>query len=309
MTAEVKTLANRHRCLDFSFTDNALPPAASRAFFLKQAQSSIDCRYFAEIRVLPDPDDYGLLRRGGLTEVQVGVEALSDSLLARMGKGVRAIANIAAMKHAQEHGLRLTGNLILEFPGATTTEVEETLTALDAVLPYPPLAGASFFLGAESPIHDNPAGFGITAIGPHPKGRHLFPAPLLSQLELLTLGYRGDRGRQRRLWAPVRRKILAWQGFHRNRNDRSPALSYRDGGDFLVIRQQRPDQPVLHHRLHGMSRAIYLHCRMPIERKRLLQDFRQVKEGELVRFLADLQAKHLLFQDRDHCLALAVRST
>lgn len=309
MAAEIRNLATRHRCLDFSFTDNALPPAEARAFFQGQLDSPIDYRFFAEIRALPDPDQYGRFRRGGLTEVQIGIEALSDSLLERMGKGSRAIDNIAALKHAQEHGLRLAGNLILEFPGATALEVEETLKALDAVLPYPPLAPATFFLGAESPIYLDPAGFGITTIEPHPKYRCIFPPALLRKLQLITLGYRGDRGWQRRLWAPVRHKMRGWRKFHDGRKNRFPALSYRDGGNFLIIRQERPGQPVLHHRLQGLSREIYLHCRVPIKRKRLPQVFSQVKEKQISHFLTDLEAKHLLFQDHDSCLALAIRQT
>lgn len=309
MQAEVRALAVRHRCLDFSFTDNALPPTEARAFFREQAKEPTDLRFFAEIRALQKSEEYGLLRSGGLTEVQIGVEALSDSLLARMRKGVRAIDNIAAMRHAQEHGLRLSGNLILEFPGSTAGEVEETLAALEAVLPYPPLTAAGFFLGAQSPVYCQPAEFGISNIGHHPKNRRIFPAALLRRMEMLTMAFRGDRGRQRQLWTPVRRAIRVWQDFHRGRDSSRPALSFRDGGDFLIIRQERPDQPVLHHRLQGLSREIYLHCHTPVARKQLPQTFKRVKEEQLARFLADLQDKHLLFQDRDHCLALAVRST
>ena len=100
----------------------------------------------------------------------------------------------------------------------------------------------------------------------------------------------------------------AWQDFHRERTSPQPALCYRDGGDFLIIRQERPGQPVLHHRLQGTSRAIYLHCRQPVEQKELLQTFKRVKEEHLIRFLADLTHKHLLFQDDGRCLALAVHA-
>ena len=107
----------------------------------------------------------------------------------------------------------------------------------------------------------------------------------------------------------MRRALRAWREFHKQRTSRQPALCYRDGGDFLVIRQERPGQPVLHHRLHGTSRAIYLHCRRPVAQKELLQTFGRVKEEQLVRFLADLTHKHLLYQDGGHCLALAVHAT
>ena len=309
MLTEIKTLTIRHRCLDFSFTDNALPPAAAGELFQALAGEPVDRRFFAEIRAAGRGEDYSLYRRGGLTEVQIGVEALSDSLLARMCKGVRAIDNLAAMKDALENDLRLAGNLILEFPGSTAAEVEQTLSTLEAALPFPPLSAATFFLGQGSPVCADPGEFGLAAVTRHAKYRSLYPAGLLDRVPMLVRGGRGDRGRQRRLWAPVRRRMRAWQAFHRERTSRLPALAYRDGGDFLIIRQERPGQPVLHHRLQGLSRALYLHCRRPVAQKELLQTFKRVKEEQLVRFLADLTHKHLLFQDGERCLALAVHST
>ena len=308
MLAEIRTLTSRHRCLDFFFTDNALPPSEAGPLFQALAAEPVDRRFFAEIRAMRQSDHYALYRRGGLTEVQVGVEALSDSLLARLRKGVRAIDNLAAMKDALENDLRLAGNLILEFPGSTPAEVEETLTALAAALPFPPLEPATFFLGQGSPVHADPRAFGLTAVTRHANYRALYPGTLLDRVPMLIRAGRGDRVSQRRLWAPVRRAMRAWQDFHRERTSRQPALCYRDGGDFLIIRQERPGQPVLHHRLQGTSRAIYLHCRQPVEQKELLQTFKRVKEEHLIRFLADLTHKHLLFQDDGRCLALAVHA-
>jgi ribosomal peptide maturation radical SAM protein 1 len=309
MLTEIRTLTSRHRCLDFSFTDNALPPAEAGPLFRALAAEPVDRRFFAEIRVMKHSEDYALCRRGGLTEVQIGVEALSDSLLTRLRKGVRAIDNLAAMKDALENDLHLAGNLILEFPGSTAAEVEETLAALEAALPFPPLLPATFFLGQGSPVHAAPRTFGLTAVTRHVNYRALYPTTLLDRVPMLIRSGRGDRGQQRQLWAPVRRAMRAWQDFHRQRTSALPALCYRDGGDFLIIRQERPGQPVLHHRLHGQSRAIYLHCRRPREQKELLQTFNRVKEEQLDRFLSDLTQKYLLFQDGGHSLALAVYST
>ncbi|MBM9537354.1 RiPP maturation radical SAM C-methyltransferase [Desulfobulbus alkaliphilus] len=308
MAAEVKSLAKQYQCLDFSFTDNALPPDAARSFFQYMADEQAEFRFFAEVRAMQHPQQYALCRQAGLTEIQVGIEALSNSLLERMNKGTRVLDNIAAMKFALEQGIRLSGNLILEFPGSTTMEVADTMTALQAVFPYPPLQVATFFLGLGSPVHSQPRRFGLTAVTTHPKYRILFPAYFLSQVDMLIQSYRGDRQHQKKLWAPVRRQIAAWTDFHNRRDPRQPALCYRDGSDFLLIRQERAGQPTLHHRLRGLSRKIYLQCRQPVRQKELLQTFNRVKEEQLKHFLADLAEKGLLFQDQDACLALAVHA-
>lgn len=308
MVAEVSSLAQQYQCLDFSFTDNALPPDAARSFFQAMADEQAEYRFFAEVRAMLQSQQYALYRQGGLTEIQVGIEALSNSLLQRMNKGTRVLDNIAAMKFALEQDIRLSGNLILEFPGSTAIEVAETIAALEAIFPYPPLQPATFFLGQGSPVHSQPHLFGLTAVTTHPKYRTLFPAFFLDQVEMLIQSYRGDRQHQKKLWAPVRQKMAAWTAFHSQRAPGQPALSYRDGGNFLIIRQERAGQSTLHHRLRGISRAIYLQCRQPITRKELLQTFNRVKEEQLKHFLADLTEKGLLFQDQDACLALAVHA-
>jgi ribosomal peptide maturation radical SAM protein 1 len=309
VVADVRLLARRHQCLDFFFTDNALPPAEAETFFRDMAGDPGDYRFFAEIRAPKDLEECTLYQRGGLRSIQVGIEALSDSLLKKMRKGVTVMENIHAMKMATALNIRLDGNLILEFPGSTEEEVRETLHALAAVLPFPPLKAASFFLGQGSPVHAEPRRYGIRAITHHANDRLLFPGPVLQRLDLLVKGYRGDRTRQKKLWQPVRRQIRTWQRFHKDRKHKKrPALELRDGGSFLIIRQERPDQPTLHHRLAGLSRQIYLACDTPLPKKRLLARFKTVKENQLNQFLDGLVQKGLLFSDGEAFLALAVRT-
>ncbi|MBC8209056.1 MAG: RiPP maturation radical SAM protein 1 [Desulfobulbaceae bacterium] len=307
MCSEVQTLSQTHQALDFTFTDNALPPNEADRFFKTISETQVDLDFFAEIRVIPDPKRLALYHRGGLSTVQVGIEALSSSLLKRMDKGTTTIENIAAMKAAQACGMRLEGNLILEFPGSSEEEAHETLTNLDFVLPYLPLTGASFFLGHGSPVQQNPSHFGITAITRHPKNKQLLPAPCLSSLTMLIKGYRGDRTIQQKRWLAVNRKIKDWQGFHkRRRNIKQPALSQRDGGSFLIIRQEQDQGPTLQHRLQGRSREIYLFCATICERSTLHQQYPMIPPDRIDMFLNELTTKRLLFQEKDTVLALAV---
>jgi ribosomal peptide maturation radical SAM protein 1 len=310
MQEEVLALSERFGCLDFAFTDNALPVKKSRFFFQEMAGKELDIRFFGEIRAQHRREELEVCRRGGLETVQVGIEALSNSLLQKMNKGVSVLANISAMKHGLAAGMMVEGNLITEFPGSTDEEVEETLRSLDFILPFPPLSAASFFLGHGSPVERDPARYGIQAILPHPQYAKLLPRQVLSGLTLLIKGYRGDRGDQHRRWAPVVRKIKAWQRFHarRTRTLRQfrPALAYRDGGSFLLIRQELPDR-TLHHRLRGLSREIYLFCEEARDLRELARRFPTLAEKKLQTFCVDLTAKLLIFAENDRYLSLAVR--
>lgn len=308
MAAEVEGLAARHRCLDFCFSDNALPPREAGAFFARMTESRKDYRFFAELRV-NQRSDLALYRRGGLTSVQAGIEALSQSLLVRMNKGATVLDNLALMKESLALGIRLNGNLIICFPGSTAEEVAETIANLDFALPFTPLAAATFFLGHGSPVSKRPGDFGISLLCEHPHNRKLFPPAILSGLTLLIGDYRGDRSKQRKLWRPVAAKIRAWHDFHRARPapaHLAPPLSFRDGEDFLLIRQELPGKPTLHHRLRGVSRELYLACDQPVELAELIRRFPEPREGKIIAFLAELSAKRLLFAQGTRYLALAI---
>lgn len=215
--------------------------------------------------------------------------------------------NIAAMKQSRACTMRLDGNLITEFPGSTAEEVAETLINLDFVLPFTPLSAASFFLGTGSPIGNDPKKFGISGVVQHPKNRRLFPQEFLAKMDMLIMEQRGDRALQRRLWRPVTKKIALWQAFHTGRDIHGiPPLSYRDGGSFLIIRQEQSNGPCLQHRLRGTSRAIYLYCHKIRDRKDVARQFPAISPQAMHDFLADLTVKRLLFQEGDRVLALAI---
>ena len=312
---EVKILATRYSCLDFAFVDNMLPLRESLLFFTMAKDHPSDFNFFAEIRSAkqekPLADIFSVYRQGGLSTIQVGIEALSSSLLQKMQKGISTIENIATMRAALENSLRLEGNLILQFPGSNEAEVVETLDTLDYVFPYHPLNHASFFLGHDSPIYRDPKGYGIKVIVNHHNNVKLFPRLILRHMHLLIKDYHGDRLYQRKIWKPVLKKIKIWQQYHAERKQdavRNPLLSYRDGGDFLLIRQELPDGKILHHRLKGTSRGIYLFCTQIRLENELFDQFSTVPPKKILFFLADLEKKRILFSEKNKYLALAVHN-
>jgi ribosomal peptide maturation radical SAM protein 1 len=306
MFTEVQQQSTRHQCLDFCFTDNALPPKEADAFFKSTAQTSAGYDFFAEVRILTDPDTPLRYQRGGLSTIQVGIESLSTSLLKKMKKGTTAIENIAAMRQSAEAGIQLEGNIIIEFPGSTKEEVQETLKNLDFVLPYSPLSSASFFLGHGSPVAAKPREYGIQAMTRHPNNKKLIPKKILNNLDMLIKDYRGDRTFQRKQWKDVSKKIKIWNTFHNNRKSSRPPLSYRDGNSFLLIRQEQLTGPPLQHRLQGRSREIYLFCRKIRNLKEIHKKFSGIPITTVQRFLMDLRNKKLIFHENNLFLTLAI---
>jgi ribosomal peptide maturation radical SAM protein 1 len=315
MVNEINVLSRLHGCLDFTFTDNMLPPSESIAFFQKTRKLPVDLNFFAEIRSVIQKGSiqkpFSIYSKGGLSTIQVGIESLSNSLLKRMNKGVSVIENIAAMRQSLENSITLDGNLIVQFPGSTQDEVDETLKNIRYVFPFTPLSIAAFFLGHDSPVARNPKQFGIKAITRHSHNARLFPAAVLKKLNLLVKGYRGDKTFQRKLWKPVVRQVTQWQNYHSSRKEGAiykPLLSYRDGGNFLIIRQESADGTTFHHRLKGLSRQIYLFCIEIRTQEEIITEFQSMAPEKILSFLADLNHKLLLFIDDGRYLSLAVKN-
>ena len=313
MMVETLHLAKTHECLHFAFTDNALPIHEADRFFRKLAPQELDFDFFAEIRPITEPEKLHLYSQAGLKTVQVGIEALSTSLLTKMAKGTTTIENIAAMKMCSASKIRLEGNLITDFPGTTEEEIAETMLHLDFVLPFLPLQAATFFLGYGSTMHTrctSGKGSCIQKIIPHAKNRSLFPEKYLNSMTMLINSYEGDKKHQHKLWQPVKAKIRAWQKFHKSRSEgRQHPLNYRDGRTFLIIRQERLTGTVLLHRLRGTSRKIYLCCEQPIKVTALHAKFPGITERMLRNFIDEMCDKHLMFQENEYALSLAVRNT
>ncbi|MGQ9499378.1 MAG: RiPP maturation radical SAM C-methyltransferase [Dissulfurimicrobium sp.] len=306
VASEIDMLARRYGLLDFAFMDNSLPRHDAVEFFDLLKGHGRDYRFFAEVRADYSRDELNAMAMGGLKVIQVGIEALSQSLLRRMRKGVSVMDNIAVMRHAEEYGLELSANLILHFPGSTDDEVEETLSVLEFVWPFRPLKVVSFWLGFGSPVAAAPDRFGIKSVGPHPFWRLLFPKGVLAGITPLVFGYKGDILVQKRRWKRVEQRIAEWQ---RKRAKLGPQklLTYRDGGDYLIIRQVLPSGEVLMHRLKGPSRAIYLACLEPMLLQTIFTRFPDRPQKEITAFLKGLVAKRLMFEHQGKFLGLAVR--
>lgn len=310
VVSEVKTLSAKHQSLGLSFLDNLLPAKGLKELFTEMAGSGKEFQLFAEIRATTAATVLAAMGTAGTETVQVGVEALSTSLLKKLNKGTTAIQNLQIMRDCETPGLpNLAGNLILHFPSSDERDVAETLATLAFVSPFRPLKPATFWLGYESPVFRNPKAYGIRRRGNHPFYRRLFPAPVLRNLTLMMQDYSGQKRHQRRIWRRVEEEVHHWQEtyeeLHRSPGS-NPILSYLDGKEFMIIRQRRPGQDDMTHRLTGTSRGIYLFCQAHRSVHAILAQFPRLHEDKLLPFLKMMVAKRLMFNEGDPYLSLAV---
>jgi len=309
VVSEIDHLTTKHKTLSVAFMDNLLPMKESREIFEQLGKLNKDFRLFGEIRASTPKRILEAMQAAGTHEVQIGIEALSTRLLKKLNKGTTAIQNLEIMKHCEELGIRNVSNLILHFPGSDHQDVEETLQNLEFALPFRPLRFVHFWLGLGSPVWQDPRAFGLRSIFNHPNYAAIFPSDIFRSMRFMIQAYRGDLGHQRRLWQPVKKKVRAWKKAYAELHkgpSRASILSFRDGRDFLIIRQRQLNAEPMTHRIVGASRAIYLFCQGHRSLKSILAHFPKVAEERTVPFLRMMVDKKLMFEENGKYLSLAV---
>jgi ribosomal peptide maturation radical SAM protein 1 len=309
VVSEIDHLTTKYKTLSVAFMDNLLPLKTSRDIFNRIARLGKDFRLFGEIRANTPGRVLDAMQAAGMHEVQIGIEALSTQLLKKLNKGTTAIQNIEIMKHCEMTGITNSSNLILHFPGSDQKDVNETLRNLDFVLCFRPLKIVHFWLGLGSPVWQNPETFGLRSVFNHRNYAVLFPPDVFKALQFTIQSYRGDLWHQRKLWRPVKKKLKAWKKSYDELHQgprHENILTFRDGRNFMTIRQKRLNGQPLTHRLEGTSRLIYLFCMQHRSLKRILARFPSVAADRIEPFLKMMVNKKLMFQENDNYLSLAV---
>ena len=310
VVSEIDYLTSRYQTLSVTLTDNVLPRKGSVEIFKQISDLNKDLRLFGEVRATTPQLDLKVMRDCGMQQVQVGIEALSSGLLRKLNKGTTVIQNLQIMKNCEALGIENRSNLILQFPGSDAQDVAETLKVLRFARPFYPLKAVNFWLGLGSPVWQNPKKYGVKAVFNHPNWSHIFPAKIYHSLPLMIQSYRGDRVYQKKIWKPVKKKILEWQKEYariRYDSNHEPILSYQDGGEFIIIRQKRYQSPTATHRLVGPSRLIYLFCQSQRSLKSICAKFSTLADEKILEFLKMMVKKKLMFEENDRYLSLAIR--
>lgn len=307
---EIDYLSTRYKLLSVTFMDNLLPLKNDGEIFKHIERLRKDFDFFGEIRANTSHNVLKTLKFAGMKEVQVGIEALSTSLLKKMNKGTSAIQNLEIMKHCEEIGLKSNSNLIVQFPGSDEKDVNETLHVLEFARSFRPLTIVHFWLGMGSPVWKQPQSYGIKSVFNHRHYRLLFPEEIFSSMPFTTQDYEGYREKQVQLWQPIKDDIQKWEEFYEKLLKypwSEPIISYRDGKDFLIIRQRRLEGEPFIHRLVGAGREIYLFCQHHHSLERIMKEFSSVPEKNIEAFLKMMVQKRLMFEEDEKYLSLAVR--
>jgi ribosomal peptide maturation radical SAM protein 1 len=301
VASEIDELSQRYQNLRLFFLDNILRAQGVPEFAEAIAQQQKDYHIFYEMRASVRPYEMLLLWEAGLRETQFGIEGFSMSLLRRIGKGTTTIQNLQAMRLCHELGINNMANLIVDFPGSTQEEVEETRrNLLDYAWSFQPLNVTKFFLGVGSTVDMLRESFGVVRVRNKELYKAGLPEGVWNRLQLFDLDF--DVQGEPADWTPVREACETWRAAHAHR--KPLLLFYQDGGSFLNIIDDREEER-REGTFEGLAREIYLYC---MEIRSLAQIRRQfgVAEAELLEMLEMFVADRIMFAEQGKYLSLAV---
>lgn len=136
----------------------------------------------------------------GLVHVQPGLESLSTRILRIMKKGINAAQNVQFLKWCTEYGVQIfSWHLIVGMPGETQQDLEIMTRNAGWLHHLPPPDFAYFELHRFSPIHRDPAAFGLRDLRPAALYRKVFPVAedildkLVYRFEYLSASFEDQR--------------------------------------------------------------------------------------------------------------------
>jgi hypothetical protein len=164
-----------YQCKHIEFADTSLPIKLFK-YLTKNSDlpALTKSKYvFAESRCLAS-SDMCQIAKAGFSNLQIGVESLSQGVLNLMKKDSTLLENICCLRESWNYGITLNYNIILDMPGTTIDDYNKMLNLLPFIhhLP-PPTSLIRFQLQRNSPVFKHPERYNIFNIIPHHYHRFL----------------------------------------------------------------------------------------------------------------------------------------
>lgn len=165
----MRQLADNYGVRYIQLTDNAVPVNMLNVL-AERADELSDLNWFGFVRfeaVLEDADFVARLAKGGCRMLQLGLESGSQTVLNRLGKGVRLEAAARILENLAAAGIASFVYIMLGTPGETEADAEQTLAFLETHAERIGFLNLSIMnLPRASGLLDNPELYGIASAAP-----------------------------------------------------------------------------------------------------------------------------------------------
>lgn len=266
------------------------------------AIGALGVRCFAQVRTFGAFAQGAAMKVAGFDQVQVGIESFNERTLKRMAKPSSVLENIQCLRVAYSYSIDVGYNLILDFPGTSTDELEEMAALLPAIFHLqPPTALVPFALHQGSAVHSSPSRFGLTTVRPHRYYNSVSPAFAAKLLKPLFFDFDNLSPPEKGALERVNDACRSWVSAY---DPGRPLLAWSREAKSTIVRDGRDPTNPTTYALPEAAAKVFELVQEPLLQRDLaasLDNGTLIHEG-----LAWLRLRRLIFEGGDQMVALPI---
>ena len=306
---ELTMLTNAHPESPISVVDNILDMDYFKDFIPELASRDLGVELFYEVKANLRKEQIRQMRAAGITQIQPGIESLSNQVLKLMRKGVSKIQNIQLLKWCKELGIIVHWNVLWGFPGESPEEYAQMTELLPLLMHLqPPSGGAKIRLDRFSPNFDQAHDIGFIDVVPYPSYHYIYPLPQQVVHDLayfFTFRYHEEQYVEQ-YTIPLAEQIENWKDAYKTCD-----LFSVDKGNHLLIWDLRPMAYAPLTVLTGLQKELYVLCDKASSLRQLEQQVAHVSseivdQAEIASQMEFLVERGLMLRENNTFLSLAI---
>jgi len=256
---ELEHLASKYRVTSFEAVDNILDMKYVDGIFARIEDSQTDYTFFYEIKANLKREQIRKLYKGGVREIQPGIESLSTHILKLMEKGTTMLQNVSTLKWARYYGMNVAWNIIRGFPGETKEDYEGQLGVVKLLSHLQPPSGSGrIFLERFAPYYRQQDRFPIHDIKPQRSYQYIYPKGLNLDKIAYFFDYQMDDTLPDTEHIGLDNWITEWKS--RWESDAPDTLFFRRTDNSIFIDDDRGTERRATYEFHGPLAEMYVLC-------------------------------------------------
>ena len=312
---EIKVLSDKYKMLNFQIIGNTLHKMDYRSLFEEIKKLGRDYNFFTEARAGQlRNNDYKIMRETGFTNIQTGIESISESYLKKINKGTRVIDNIAALKLCKDYDIINEYNLIVNYPNEEKIDFEETKKNIQLIKKYldPPNLN-KLLVGYGGFIYNNPELFNIGKLDYTDIDKLIYPKEILEKNISFYYNFKRQFELCENNWEQMvrewrlNRESLQIEGIKTKTTIDKLIFYFVDGGSFVKIYDKRNGEDIRIYVLDETERKIFLACIDVTSRQELQKLFPDIPDYKLGAILDTFEQSGIVFHENDFYLSLPLR--
>jgi len=211
---DVKQMGFQYQDTGIFMCDIVMPQSYQQAVYPQLIKENTAPAIYYQAKANLALHDLITLKKAGVEQFTIGIEAFSSGLLKHMNKGVSARQNLQLLRHARSLGMYIDWLLLWGFPGDRLEYYQETLKLLPLIRHFqPPIALMHLCLVRFSSYFQQPEEHGIRNIRPWAVYHSIYPEG--TDIDHLAYWFSGEYAceahEHQHVIEQIAKEIFAWQ--------------------------------------------------------------------------------------------------